>query len=184
MAECLLFGMQCQTLIPLAPALAVILSVATAIYLARRQQAALSRANAISIAKNHYKDWLSICIKNSDVIFYGSRKESYEKLVQDQELFRRYRWVFTSMMFALQEVYQTFSKPENYSESWLNMVSVNSALCKFHVLSDQGLKGPTQAVYDPKFVKFVIESLEKTEHVSARSSVAVFSDKSVTVKAD
>lgn len=88
------------------------------------------------------------------------------------------------MMFALQEVYQTFSKPENYSESWLNMVSVNSALCKFHVLSDQGLKGPTQAVYDPKFVKFVIESLEKTEHVSARSSVAVFSDKSVTVKAD
>jgi hypothetical protein len=167
---------------PLAPALAIILSVATAIYIARRQQAGLARANAINIAKNHYKDWLAICIKNSDVVFYGAKQESYEKLVSDPELFRRYRWVFTSMMFALQEVYQTFSKPENYSEAWLNMVRVNSALCKFHVLSEQGLNGPTQAVYDPSFVKFVRESVAQVEHVSAKSTVAVFSDKSFIAK--
>jgi hypothetical protein len=62
------------------------------------------------------------------------------------------------------------------------MVRVNSALCKFHVLSEQGLNGPTQAVYDPSFVKFVRESVAQVEHVSAKSTVAVFSDKSFIAK--
>jgi hypothetical protein len=172
MTECVLFGQPCQTFIPAAPALAIILSVLSALWIAQRQQRASARANAISIAKNHYKDWLKICVENSDVVFFGTKADSYATLTERPELFRRYRWVFTSGMFALQEVFQTFRQPEMRSQYWLNMVSVNSALFRYHILSEQGLAGPTRQVYDPAFVEYVLEALGRTEHVSAKSSVS------------
>lgn len=135
-------------------------SLIAAIFLANRQLQSSRRATAITIAKNHYRKLLSICTDNADIVYRGATAAALADLKSDVARYKKYRWLVTQALFALQEIY--FAIPDD--EHWRKTIRIIGSNFRAFILSDEELPPRQKASWHPAFMEFLIHELERFEH--------------------
>jgi hypothetical protein len=146
----------------LLPALAVIGGLIGA----RMQLAENRRQNSIAIAKNYYREMLELFQNNTDILYAGINEEAMSRLEEDLANYRRYRLLFTNMIFALQEVYLALDIDHN--EHWRNTVSNFVLLFKYFIISEVRFTAGMRATLDDRFLAYVMAVVAKAEHPLAQ----------------
>ena len=151
-----------------------VLAILAAIGVARVQMKAARRATAMTIAKNHYRESLELFIKNSDIIFLGTKDDSYRQLVANVPLMRRYRWLFVTAMFSLQELYNVFVIGEQKDPYWARTIVVIGSLFRCHLMSKEHFPDYIRSGYNPGFLRFVLEGVQQNVHPAAATALSDF----------
>lgn len=150
---------------------------------ARVQIRAAQRATAVTIAKNHYRETLELFIKNSDVIFLGVKEDSYKQLVANAPLMRRYRWLFVTALFSLQELYNVFVVGEQKDAYWGRTIVIIGSVFRCHLMSKEQFPDYIRSGYNPDFLQYVLEAVQKSIHPAAASTLSDFvADEQVGLK--
>lgn len=157
-------------LVKLLPAGAVL----SGVFVARAQMGAVRRAAAVTIAKNHYRETHELFIKNSDIVFLGTKEESYLELAANVPLMRRYRWLFTTAMFALQELYCVFVIGREKDPYWARTIILIGSVFRCHLLSDEHFPEYIRSGYNPAFIKYMVDGVQSNVHPAASSSLSDF----------
>lgn len=150
------------------PALAIVAGLVGA----RVQIRGAQRATAMTIAKNHYRETLELFTKNSDVAFLGSKEESYRALVANVPLMRRFRWLFVTAMFALQELYNVFVVGDKKDPYWARTIIVIGSVFRCHLLSQENFPDYIRSGYNPAFLKYVVDGVQNNVHPAAATSLS------------
>ena len=154
-------------LIRLLPAGAIIV----AILVARRQLAAARRATQLTIAKNHYRSFISLAVRHADIAYRGATEEALAQLKAEPEAYRRYRWLATQAMFALQELYfATGAEPH-----WRQSVRVLASNFRAFILSPVDWPPRQRAALHPEFMGFLERELQGFEAPILATGVPVAS---------
>ncbi len=135
-------------------------SIIVAIILGRRQLKGAQRATAVTIAKAHFREFITLALWNSDVTARGATPESLLELRKDAAQYRRYRWLATQGLFALQEMY--FAVPD--SKEWRRMIVVISSNFRAFILSQEDLPTRQRQAWSPEFMDFLTTSLQEFVH--------------------
>lgn len=135
-------------------------TIVAAIIVARSQLRAARRATAITIAKNYYRELITICLYNADVTYRGATPEGLAALKREPANYRRYRWLVTQALFALQEIY--FAIPGD--PYWRRTICVVSSSFKAFILSPDEIPERQRAGWHPEFMAFVMTSLKEFDH--------------------
>jgi len=128
------------------------------------------RVAANTIAKNHYREFLELLLANADIAYAGVTDESFSLLRKDLPKYRRYRMLFTNMVFAMQEIYLAMDMEKN--QHWKQTVINFVALFRCLIISDETFPPSLRAGLDPGFVAFMMETASKQEHAMAAAGVA------------
>jgi hydroxymethylpyrimidine pyrophosphatase-like HAD family hydrolase len=123
------------------------------------------RVAANTIAKNHYREFLELLLKNADIAYGGVNDESFSLLRKDPAKYRRYRMLFTNMVFAMQEMY--FAMDIENNEHWKRTVINFITLFKCLIISDEEFPPSLRAGLHPAFVGFMMETASKQGHAMA-----------------
>jgi hypothetical protein len=137
---------------------------------ARLQVLENRRVAANTIAKNYYREFLELLLKNADIAYAGVNDESFSLLRKDPAKYRRYRMLFTNMVFAMQEIYLAMDMEKN--QHWKQTVINFVALFRCLIISDETFPPSLRAGLDPVFVAFMMETASKQEHAMAAAGVA------------
>jgi hypothetical protein len=185
MAGCSLYGIQCATLwstfLQATPAIAIV----AAIFTTRIQLQRQAFASRLIIAKNHYRDTLDLFLRNTDIIFLGTKSDSYKELTESPELFKRYRWLFTITLFSLQEVYFVYVNVKSPDKYWSRTVIIIASVFRLHFQSQEFFPDYIRSGYDVGFLAFVDEGIRDAEHPAVKAGLAEFSQElSITVSKD
>lgn len=135
-------------------------SIIAAILLARRQLQAARRATAVTIAKTHYREFITLAMINSDITVRGATPEALEELKNDPSKYRRYRWLATQALFALQEIY--FAIPED--KYWRRTIVVIASNFRAFILSPIELPPRQREGWHTEFMDYVTTSLVNFTH--------------------
>jgi hypothetical protein len=141
---------------------------------AKIQLNANKRQTQITIAKNHYREMLELFLKNSDVLYRGAKDDDFSALVKDTPNYRRYRMLFTNMVFALQEIY--FALDIEKDMHWKYTIANFISLFRCLIISDEAFPPSVRATLDPKFLKFIVQVASSQEHPFAKTSLASYSN--------
>ncbi len=167
-----LFGVDWNEIIEFFLKLAPAASIVGGIFAARAQLRNNRQINAETIAKNHYREMLGAFLKNTDILFLGTNSTSFTELKKDIPRYRRYRMLFTLMVFAMQELYQAMDlRREN---NWEHTIRVFISLFKHFILSPEDYTPYQQKVLTPGFLAFMMDTAQNFEHSMARTSVAQY----------
>jgi len=154
-----------DAILRLLPALAIV----GGIFIARMQIAAARRATAITIAKNHYRKILGLLLKHSDIVYRGATEEALALLQEDTPNYRKYRWLFTNMAFAMQELY--FSIDLKKQPHWEKTIANFIALFRAFINSETTFSPAIRTTLDPAFLKYMLDVASKQEHPSAHTKL-------------
>ena len=167
-----LFGIGWSEIIDFLLKLAPAASIVGGIFAARVQLRNHRQINAETIAKNHYREMLELFLKNADIVYLGSNPTSYSELKKDIPRFRRYRMLFTLMVFAMQELYLAMDMKRE--KNWEHMIRMFNTLFKQFILSPEDFTPYMQQALKPDYLAFMIESAQNFEHSVARTSAAQY----------
>ena len=167
-----LFGVGWSEIIDFLLKLAPAASIVGGIFAARVQLRNNRRINAETIAKNHYREMLELFLKNTDIVYLGSNPTSFSELKKDILRFRRYRMLFTVMVFAMQELYLAMDLKRE--KSWEHMIRLFSSLFRQFILSPEDFTPYMQQALKPSFIAFMIDSARNFEHSVGRTSAAQY----------
>lgn len=163
--SCVEFWNLLSTLVPL-------VTLCAGVFLAYKQLKQSSRDVKVSIAKNHYRDTLNLFLENSDVVYLGTNAVSYGNLVKDISAFRRYRWLFSITMFALQELYQVFVAGPMKDKHWEKTILIIASVFKEHFNSETNFPDYIRNGYNKSFLEFVSAGIQKMEHPTAATALS------------
>ena len=147
-------------------------AILSAVFVARAQMGAVRRASAVTIAKNHYREALELFIKNSDIIFLGTKEESYLQLTENVPLMRRYRWLANTALFALQELYNVFVVGDQKDPYWGRTIIIIASVFRCHLLSQEHFPDYIRSGYNPAFLKYVVDGVQSNVHPVASSALS------------
>jgi len=128
------------------------------------------RVAANTIAKNHYREFLELLLANADIAYAGVTDESFSLLRKDLPKYRRYRMLFTNMVFAMQEIYLAMDMEKN--QHWKLTVMNFVTLFRCLIISDETFPPSLRAGLDSAFVSFMLESASNQEHAMAVAGIA------------
>lgn len=132
----------------------------------------------VSIAKNHYRDTLNLFLQHTDIVYLGTNAASYEKLTTDTKAFRRYRWLFTIVMFSLQELHQVFVDGPMKDKKWERTILIIASVFKEHFNSQQNFPAYIRSGYNSAFLEFVADGIASMQHPAANMALSrVLQDK-------
>ena len=163
-----IFMLTLDVLAKLLPAGAII----GAVFGGRAQIRAARRANAVTIAKNHYREALDLFIKNSDIIYLGAKEDTYRELTANVPLMRRYRWLFVTAIFSLQELYNVFAVGEQKDPYWGRTIIVIGSVFRCHLLSQEHFPEYIRSGYNPAFLSYLVEGVQSNVHPAAASALS------------
>jgi len=167
-----LFGVSWTEMIDYLIKLAPAASIVGGIFAARAQLRNNRRINAETIAKNHYREMLDAFSKNSDIVYMGSNAASFAELKKDIPRYRRYRLLFTLMVFAMQEMYLAMDLKRE--KNWEHTIRVFISLFKHFILSPEDYTPYQHRALTPIFLAFLMDTARNFEHSMARTSVAQY----------
>jgi len=167
-----LFGVSWTEIIDYLIKLAPAASIIGGIFAARAQLRNNRRINAETIAKNHYREMLEVFSKNTDIVYLGLNAASFAELKKDIPRYRRYRLLFTVMVFALQEIYPAMDL--KHEKNWEHTIRVSASLFKHFMLSPEDYTPYQQKALTPSFLAFLMDTAKNFEHAIARTSVAQY----------
>ncbi len=168
------------TLIDILAKFLPVIAILVAIVVARAQLKSARRATAVTIAKNHYRQTMELFTKNSDILFLGVKQQPYEMLVQNIDLMRRYRWLFSLSLFSLQELYDVFvaedqeDQKDQKDKHWARTIIVVASLFRCHLLSSENFPEYIRSAYNPEFLRYVLDGMKENEHPTARIALSDF----------
>ncbi len=162
------------TLIDILAKFLPVIAVLVAIIVAKAQLKAARRATAVTIAKNHYRQTMELFTKNSDILFLGVKQEPYERLVQNIDMMRRYRWLFSLTLFSLQELYDVFVAEDQKEKHWARTIIIVASLFRCHLLSTENFPEYIRSAYKPEFLRYVLDGMKENEHPSAKIALSDF----------
>ena len=145
--------------------------IIVAAIVAYKQLAAARRATAMTIAKAHYREFLEQCLFNSDVAFCGATPEALAAIRTDPESYKRYRWLVTQALFALQEMYLAYSDDSH----WRSAVITLASAFKYSILSDAEIPQRMRNGWNPDFMRFLESELTAFIHPSVTAKPELFS---------
>jgi hypothetical protein len=126
---------------------------------ARLQVLENRRVAANTIAKNHYREFLELLLKNADIAYAGVNDESFSLLRKDPAKYRRYRMLFTNMVFAMQEIYLAMDMEKN--QHWKQTVINFVALFRCLIISDETFPPSLRAGLDPVTIFGALDDHER-----------------------
>ena len=163
------FGTAFDAIVKLSPAASIIAAIVAARFTFRNNR----RLNAEIIAKNHYRQMLSIYQSNTDILYRGMNETSYAELKTDVDNYRRYRILFSITAFAMQEVY--FAVDHKKEPHWLQMIRVAISFFKHYVTSREDFPEFMRQQFDPRFMMFILETAQTDASPVAQMNVAKYS---------
>lgn len=155
-----------DTIVKLSPAASIIAAIVAARFTFKNNR----RLNAEIIAKNHYREMLNLFLSNTDIVYRGMNRASYDQLKTDVESFRKYRILASITFFAMQELY--FAINSKKEPHYLHMVRVSASFFKHYVTSREDFPDFMRQQFDPQFVAFVVEAATTQENPVAKMNVA------------
>jgi hypothetical protein len=167
-----LFGVGWSEIIEFLLKLAPAASIVGGIFAARVQLRNNRQINAETIAKNHYREMLELFLKNTDIVYLGSNTTSFSELKKDIPRYRRYRMLFTLMVFAMQELYLAMDL--KHEKNWEHMIRMFNSLFRHFILSPEDFTPYMQQALKPNFLAFMIDSAQNFEHSVAHTSAAQY----------
>ena len=167
-----LFGVDWNEIVEFFLKLAPAASIVGGIFAARVQLRNNRQINAETIAKNHYREMLDAFLKNTDILFFGTNPTSFAELKKDIPRYRRYRMLFTLMVFAMQELY--FAMDLKREKNWEQTIRVFISLFKYFILSPEDYTPSQQKALTPEFVAFMMDTARNVDHSMAQTSVAQY----------
>jgi hypothetical protein len=167
-----LFGVNWNEIIEFFLKLAPAASIVGGILAARVQLRNNRQMNAETIAKNHYREMLDAFLKNTDILFLGTNPTSFTDLKKDIPRYRRYRMLFTLMLFAMQELYLALDLKRE--KNWEHTIRVFISLFKHFILSPEDYTPSQHKVLTPEFLAFMMDAAQNFEHSMAHTSVAQY----------
>ena len=167
-----LFGVSWTEIIDYLIKLAPAASIIGGIFAARAQLRNNRRINAETIAKNHYREMLDAFLKNADIVYVGLNPASFAELKKDIPSYRRYRLLFTVMVFAMQKIYLTVDLKRE--KNWEHATRVIISLFKHFILSPEDYTPYQQPAVTPGFGAFLMDTARNFDHAMARTSVGQY----------
>jgi hypothetical protein len=141
-------------LVKLSPAATII----GAIVAAKIQFGNLQRINALTIAKNHYREMMELMLKNADLFPATPTPEAYEALKVDPVRYRRYIMLFAIVSFAMQEIY--FATDPKRNPHWAEVIRMFMAAFRPFTTSADFTAEMHKSVH-PEFDDFVGQMLRR-----------------------
>jgi hypothetical protein len=166
------FGVDWNEIIEFFLKLAPAASIVGGIFAARVQLRNNRQMNAETIAKNHYREMLDAFLKNTDILFLGTNPTSFAELKKDIPRYRRYRMLFTLMVFAMQELYVALDLRRQ--KNWEHTIRVFISLFKHFILSPHDYTPSQHKSLTPEFLAFMMDTAQNFEHSMAQTSVAQY----------
>jgi hypothetical protein len=167
-----LFGVSWAEIIDYLIKLAPAASIIGGIFAARAQLRNNRRINAETIAKNHYREMLDAFLKNADIVYLGTNPVAIAELKKDIPRYRRYRLLFTLMVFAMQEIYLTMDLKRE--KNWEHVIRVFISLFKHFILSPEDFTPYQQPSLTPRFLAFLMDTARSFDHAMAQTSVGQY----------
>ena len=167
-----LFGLSGTEIIDYLIKLAPAASIVGGILAARVQLRNNRQLNAETIAKNHFREMLEAFSKNTDILYLGTNPTSFAELKKDIPRYRRYRMLFTLMVFALQETYLAMDLERE--KNWEQMIRVFISLFRSFILSPEDYTPYMEQAMTPSFHAFLMDTAKNFEHPTARMNVSQY----------
>ena len=145
------------------------IGIIAAVFVARTQINAARRATMLTIAKSHYREFLYTCIRNADVAHMGATPDGLAALKANPEQYRRYRWLVTQAMFALQEIY--FAYPDD--KHWRRTIVILASAFRAFLLSEVDIPPRQREGWNTSFMAFILRELINFEHPILEAGVAL-----------
>lgn len=147
-----------EVLIKLAPAATIV----GAIIAARLQFKNARKLNQEVIAKNHYREMIILFMQNADIYFRGLTDDGLTELKKDPAAYRKYRLLFNSMSFVLQELYLSIDPIKE--RHWANVCSAYLLMFKPFAASSDDTPDYMWKCLDPRFAAFFKRVIAQEDH--------------------
>jgi hypothetical protein len=165
-----IFGESSAEIIDLLVKLSPAASIVGGLLAARHQLRNARRLNQETIAKNHYREMLEVFLKNTDILYLGTREDSYKELKAQVPKYRRYRMLFTIMGFAMQELYLSIDRKED--SNWLHMCRMFVSMFRHFILCEEDFTPFMQKSLNPDFLTFCFDTARNFVHSAAKTVAA------------